>query len=208
MDLENTGHAAGETETATVVIFTQGKVGSVALEEALKLVPSLAVRRTHFLNDDILRFTGSQLGRVENAENREIAKQIVSAIETRWALNACQRDGWDAYFISGVREPVGLIVSSIFESFEDRFPAWEDDLNRDPETFVNELCALARRRMEETDSVAEWFERELCRFLEIDFGEFRIDPLRGYSTSRNISMPTSQSAFADFSAAISGPCRA
>ena len=183
MGHESAGGSAGQPESATVVIFSQGKVGSVALEEALKMVPGPEVHRTHFLNDDdILRFTESQLGRVENRENREVAKQIMSAIETRWALNACKRDGQATYFISGVREPVGLIVSSIFESFEDRYPGWQESLNRDPEKFVCDLCALVRRRMDETSSVTDWFERELCRFLDIGFDEMQTDSTRGYSS--------------------------
>jgi len=182
MDVDPAGNIAGQNESVTVVIFTQGKVGSVALERALKLVPGLEVHRTHFLNDDdIVRVTGSLLGRTENAENREIAKQIVGAIEARWALNACERDGRSAYFISGVREPVALIVSSLFESFEDRFPDWENELHRDPETFVAGLCATVRRRMDETESVTDWFERELCRFLKIGFDDLAVDPGRGYS---------------------------
>lgn len=162
-----------------VIVYTMGKVGSTAIEEAIRRAElPYSVYQAHSL-------VGERLQKWK--EQYVCEGQYTSRARHLWMAKALRRrlgeplDGkWRV--ITGTREPISHVVSQFFQVVDRRYPEVLDG-----EGHIREEKALERLQSkiedfdERTNFVCSWFDRELKPIFGVDLYEEPFDHEAGYT---------------------------
>jgi hypothetical protein len=163
-----------------ILIYQMGKVGSSTVYKSLKNTPlSNSVLHLHFLSTDLPKIKE----RYKKAGKYPPPYHIYLGESVRKIL--CRNPNLPCKIISLVRDPIAVVVSSLFQNPHLAPLSLTTDKNTiDPEKVIR---YLDRKLREPTtfSYVNEWFDRELKRVLDVDvFAKpFPVDV--GYAVCRN-----------------------
>lgn len=165
-----------------IVIYTMGKVGSTTVYSSLKTQLKNPVYHVHFLQlNEIKRIEEKYRNYNSELVNSPIitkGKFLNRAINSRSFYSSSIR--WK--IISLIREPILTELSHLFHNPRLHHPyllndKGEIDSTRALEVATNKLSNYS----EEKNYIANWFSRELNKFLGIDIYKYDFDHNKGYS---------------------------
>ncbi len=168
-------------KTPPILIYQCGKVGSSTVRKSLRHA-SLAnpIYQVHSLSDEgIQRYEQRQRQSPQAGHVREC---LAVSQSLRQKIEASKQNQMPLKIITLTREPIGLMISSFFESIAGQ-ASFE---HLDEDALVAESLKRIRRQIrrfdESSNRICTWFERELNAIFNIDTFAYPFDPSVGYQT--------------------------
>ncbi|NDJ77730.1 MAG: hypothetical protein GYB65_15870 [Chloroflexi bacterium] len=156
-----------------VVVYQVGKVGSTSVTHSLHQA-DFSVYQVHEISPARLQQMQDLV-----AEGYPATDYVARKVdEGRWVYNQLQRGRRDLLFLSLVRDPVAIAVSSFFNNPEITLESdrWLEEYS------VDELIDQFFAHDYATSTwFTSWFDRELKPGLGIDVYAHPFDPVRGYT---------------------------
>jgi hypothetical protein len=191
-----TPHLINEIEMH--LVFTFGKVGSLAIYYALLRAGCDDAHHLHFLSHDREKELRSELYR-----DLDVAKKIADRnAELRIKIERRISNGEPIKIISAVREPVEHFISAFFENIDTVWPQWRTHYQEDGPATIAALRSLLMKHLDiaisgNAETLADrqlafiythhktWFEREMLPFFGIDVFKYDFDIRTGCITIKN-----------------------
>lgn len=166
------------SERPPVIIYTMGKVGSTAIEEAiLRAKLPYSVYQAHSLVAERLQMWKKRY--VHEGQYTSRARHLWMAKALRRRLDEPLGEKWRV--ITGTREPISHAVSQFFQMVDRRYPEVFDEAGRiREEKALDHLKEKVRSFDERTNFVCTWFDRELKSVFGVDLYEEPFDHEAGY----------------------------
>ena len=168
-----------------IFVYQMPKTGSqsiaAALEQSGRAEPVL---RFHFLSKEIaatirkgLRYERANASWRRDARAQlALMRRVRLAIRARKVLAGCGARLPKLQVITGVREPVALAVSAMFENYAYAFPTGPEALT---------ACREAVLKPKTLHYLQSWFDLELKRMLGLDVYQQPFSPARGFAIYEN-----------------------
>jgi hypothetical protein len=189
--------AGGLVHRPLLLIYQMGKVGSQTIEATLRnALPGRRIHRPHFLSSQHVALVSRRLNfetmsaRAKDSLRRQIeeANLLRHAILARRRLRGLGLRVEKVKIIAGVRDPVGLMLASIFQNNS----AYFESLDHIDATGCRELLLGRSTHAERREYIAQlqrtihnWFDNELKRVIGLNVYETPFPQDKGYCLYEN-----------------------
>lgn len=166
-----------------IIIYQMGKVGSSTVYETVKNMNlDFSVNHIHFLSDDgILE--------AENFFRNSVSKKIPMHLHrSKLIKEYFNFKNEKIKFITLTREPIGRIISDVFQNLKYFYP----DLIDGQQLKTEEIQQIVSSKLDisnvDSEFATNWFDNELIKALDIDIFEYAFDVEKGYSIIKNANI--------------------